>query len=187
MIVTYALSGSLRRAIPSGNDTSSTGSSARAANAGAAAGRSSAVVDEHGQPFQILRTHNHVNRLRTSQNLRSFLLRHAACTQMRFAGWGKRSSAKSTATSSISMRKLPERTPTKIPDANLSRCPLHHGRVVGGLPADVHRSRAFCGWRSKLLRSWRQPAGRQRPDAGFGGWIFHPALYLRELHRFQPI
>src|SRR5271156_2268761 len=43
--------------------------------------------------------------------------------------------------------------------------PLHHGRIVGGLPVDEHDPRPVRGGRSEFLRPWRQPTRRERLDA----------------------
>ena len=69
----------------------------------------------------------------------------------------------------------------RSPDAHLSRHPLHHGRPVGGLQLDEHHPRPVRARRSELLRPWRQPPGRQRPDAGSGRRLLHPSLHHRQL------
>ena len=66
-------------------------------------------------------------------------------------------------------------------DAHLPGRPLHHGRAVGGLQPDEQRPRPVRDRRGELLRSRRQPAGRQRADAGPGRRLLHPALHDRRL------
>ncbi len=61
----------------------------------------------------------------------------------------------------------------KVPMRIYPAVALHDGRAVGGLPADVHDSRAFRCRGSEFLRPRREPPGRQRADARPGGRIFH--------------
>jgi len=65
--------------------------------------------------------------------------------------------------------------------AHLPGDPLHHGRPLGGLQPDEHHPRAVCDWRGQLLRSRRQPPGRQRADAGLGRWLLRAAVHHRRL------
>ena len=78
------------------------------------------------------------------------------------------------------------REPVPAPDADLSRRPLHDGRALGGLQPDEHRAGTVRDRRGQLLRSRRQPAGRERADAGPGGRLLHPPLYHRRLSRERP-
>ena len=73
----------------------------------------------------------------------------------------------------------------KVPMRIFPGGPLHHGRTVGGLPADVHDSRTVRCRRSQFFRPRRQPPGSQRPDAGPGRRLFRPALHPAQLHRLQ--
>ncbi len=66
-------------------------------------------------------------------------------------------------------------------DGDLSGGALHHGRPVGGLQPDEHHRRALCPRRGQFLRPRRQPARRQRPDAGIGRRLFHPAQHHQPL------
>ncbi len=68
-------------------------------------------------------------------------------------------------------------------DAHLSRRPLHDGRAVGGLQPDEHDSRAVRDRRGELLRSRREPARRERADAGAGRRLLHHAVHDRRLPR----
>ena len=74
------------------------------------------------------------------------------------------------------------RRPLLGPDAHLPRHPLHHGRAVGGLQPDVDDSRPVRDRRGELLRPRRQPARRQRADAGARRRLLRPAEHDRRLH-----
>ena len=75
------------------------------------------------------------------------------------------------------------RRPVQGADAHLSRDSLHHGRAMGRLQPAEHDPRALCARRGQLLRSRRQPAWRQRADAGALRRILHHALHRRQLPR----
>ena len=69
------------------------------------------------------------------------------------------------------------------PDADLPRHPLHDGRPVGGLQPDEQRAGPVRARRGELLRSRRQPARRERADAGPGGRLLHHSVHHRSLPR----
>ncbi len=71
-------------------------------------------------------------------------------------------------------------------DADLPGHPLHDGRAVGRLQPDEHRARAARARRSQLLRPRREPARRQRADAGTGRRLLRHSLHHRRLPREQP-
>ncbi len=68
-------------------------------------------------------------------------------------------------------------------DADLPRRALHDGRALGRLQPDEHDTRPPCHRGSQLFRPWRQPARRQRPDAGLGRRLLRPAGHDRRLSR----
>ena len=73
------------------------------------------------------------------------------------------------------VRQHHRRGPLPGPDAHLPGPALHDGRPVGGLRPDEHRARPVRARRGELLRPRRQPARRQRADAGAGRRLLHPA------------
>ena len=77
------------------------------------------------------------------------------------------------------------RESVRSPDADLSRRALHHGRALGRLQPHEHHSRPARHRRSQLLRSRRQPARRQRADAGPGRRLLRPAGHDRRLPRLR--
>ena len=66
-------------------------------------------------------------------------------------------------------------------DAHLPGDPLHDGRSLGRLQPDEHDPRPARARRSQLLRPRREPAGRQRADAGAGRRLLHHPLHDRRL------
>ena len=81
--------------------------------------------------------------------------------------------------------KITDEDPVSRADADLPGDPLHDGRVVGGLQPDEHHSGAPRARRGELLRSRRQPARRQRADAGAGRRLLRDPVHARELPRGQ--
>ena len=73
------------------------------------------------------------------------------------------------------------RGPVRGADAHLPGAPLHDGRSVGRLQPDVDHPGPVRHRRGQLLRSRRQPAGRQRPDAGPGRRLLRAAVHHRRL------
>ena len=71
-------------------------------------------------------------------------------------------------------------------DADLPRAALHDGRAVGGLQPDEHHPGLFVGRRGELLRPRRQPARRQRADAGLADGYFVLPVHDRRLPRPHP-
>ena len=67
------------------------------------------------------------------------------------------------------------RGPVRGPDADLPRRALHDGRPVGRLRPAVHHPRPVRDRRGQLLRPRRQPARRQRADAGPGRRLLRAA------------
>ena len=59
--------------------------------------------------------------------------------------------------------------------------------TMGGTWVDYNlmstRAGVVCAGRGEFFRSRREPAGRERADAGFGGRLFRPALHHRQLFR----
>ena len=77
--------------------------------------------------------------------------------------------------------KITDEDPVRGADADLPRHPLHDGRAVGGLQPDEHDSRPARARRGELLRPRRQPARRERADAGAGGRLLRHPLHARAL------
>ena len=73
------------------------------------------------------------------------------------------------------------RGPVQGADADLPGRPLHDGRALGRLQPDEHHPRPVRGRRGELLRPRRQPPRGQRPDAGAGRRLLHPADDRRRL------
>ena len=69
----------------------------------------------------------------------------------------------------------------QTPDANLPGRALHDGRPLGRLPPDVQYPGALRRRRGQLLGPGSQPAGGQRPHAGPGRRLLHPALHAAQL------
>ena len=76
----------------------------------------------------------------------------------------------------------PYRQPMRIYPA------IHY--TMGGLWVDYNLMSTIPGLlragRGELLRPRREPPGGERPHAGSGRWIFHPALHDRRLPRQRP-
>ena len=68
-------------------------------------------------------------------------------------------------------RRRPAATPMRIYPARA----LHDGRALGRLRPHEHDPRPVRDRRGELLRSRRQPPGRERADAGSGRRLLHPA------------
>ena len=64
------------------------------------------------------------------------------------------------------------------PDANLPGRALHDGRPLGRLPLDVQPPGALRRRRGQLLGPGGQPPGGQRPHAGPGRRLLHPARHV---------
>ena len=69
------------------------------------------------------------------------------------------------------------RGPVQGPDADLPGHPLHDGRALGRLQPDEHDPRPVRLRRGQFLRPRRQPARRQRADAGAGRRLLHHPLH----------
>ena len=82
------------------------------------------------------------------------------------------------------VREDHRREPVRGADADLPRRPLHDGRPVGGLQPDEQPPRPVRARRGQLLRSRRQPAGRERAHAGTGRRLLrHPGHAQRTTWR----
>ncbi len=84
------------------------------------------------------------------------------------------------------VREDHRRRPVRGADAHLPGAALHHGRPVGGLQPPEQRPRAVRAGRGELLRPRRQPARRERADAGPGGRLLRDSLHDRRLSRALP-
>ena len=73
------------------------------------------------------------------------------------------------------------REPVQGADAHLSGDPLHDGRPVGGLPPAEHHPGPVRAGRGELLRPRREPAGRERADAGALRRLLRHSLHHRQL------
>ena len=79
--------------------------------------------------------------------------------------------------------KITDEDPYARADADLPRHPLHDGRPVGGLQPDEQRAGPARARRGELLGSRRQPARRQRADAGARRRLLRHPLHAGELPR----
>ena len=78
-------------------------------------------------------------------------------------------------------QRITDENPYEVADADLPRGALHDGRALGRLQPDEHHPGPARDRRSQLLRSRRQPAGRQRADAGTGRRVLRPSRHHRRL------
>ena len=105
---------------------------------------------------------------------------------MRSAGWGVPPSSRSTATCSRCTSRLPAKTPTRRRCASILPCttPWAGWWVDYNLMSTVPG--LFVARRGQLLRPRRQPARRQRADAGARGRLLRAAGNHRQLPRRGP-
>ena len=108
-----------------------------------------------------------------------------ACTwtsPTRRGGWAPTCCASATATSSSCTSTSPA-TIRSRGHAHRPRRALLHGRPLGGLRPHEHDPGALRHRRGELLGPGREPPRRQRPDAGAGRRLLHPALHAGRLPR----
>ena len=79
--------------------------------------------------------------------------------------------------------KITDEDPYQRADADLPGHPLHDGRPVGRLQPDEHDPGPARPRRGELLRSRRQPARRERADAGAGRRLLRHPLHAGALSR----
>ena len=79
------------------------------------------------------------------------------------------------------------RGPVRGADADLPGRALHDGRAVGRLRPPVDDPRHVRDRRGQLLRPRREPARRQRADAGPGRRLLRPAEHDQRLPRRRPV
>ena len=78
-------------------------------------------------------------------------------------------------------QKITDEDAVQGADAHLPGDPLHDGRALGRLQPDEQRAGPARPRRGELLRSRRQPAGRQRADAGAGRRLLRHPVHDRPL------
>ncbi len=83
-------------------------------------------------------------------------------------------------------QRITDEDPYQVPMRIYPGGALHDGRALGGLQPDEHDPRAARDRRGELLRPRRQPARRERADAGAGRRLLRPAGHDRRLPRVQP-
>ena len=111
--------------------------------------------------------------------------RSTSTSRTRSRGSASRPSRRSYGNLFHMYQKITDEDAVQGADAHLPGHPLHDGRAVGGLQPDEQSARPARARRGELLRPRREPARRERADAGAGRRLLRHPVHDRRLPREQ--